>query len=159
MNAPALPAYVTALQSVYGPPSDAGFGSAVFFEPRRATEDLGAAAFAIYRRFVGRNWSRAEAAWRDSWRRIHARGAVSESDILAELGQLEEPAVRASIALLVDALEQPETARAALAGAFDDPAVRQARTYTVGDGEAMSGLLLAAERETGATVYLVVLMD
>lgn len=159
MNAPALPAYVTALQAVYGPPSDAGFGSAVFFEPRRATEELGAAAFAIYQRFVGRNWSQAEAAWKGSWRRIHARFAGSEPDILAELGHLEEPAIRASVALLVDALEQPEPARAALAAAFDDPAVRRVLTYTVGDGEAMSGLLLAAERETGATVYLIVLMD
>ena len=51
-------------------------------------------------------------------------------------------------------------ARAALAAAYDDPAVTDLRVYNLGDGGAMSGLLVAGYRKgTGEATFLVFLMD
>jgi hypothetical protein len=52
------PATVTALEAAYGAPSQAGFGSAVFYAPLPATADLDAAARIQYRYFVGELWER-----------------------------------------------------------------------------------------------------
>ncbi len=86
----AKPQYVTALEAAYGPPSQAGFGSAVFCEP------------------------------------------IGADDSLAD---------------------------AALAAAFDDPAVTELRVFNLGDGGAMSGILVAARRATGDATFLVFLLD
>ena len=53
-----LPVYVTALEAAYGAPSQAGFGSAVFYEPTEAGDDLAQAALAKYKYFIGDLWER-----------------------------------------------------------------------------------------------------
>ena len=54
----------------------------------------------------------------------------------------------------------PRKARAALAAAFDDPAVTELHVFNLGDGGAMSGLLVAGRRQgTGEATFLVFLMD
>jgi hypothetical protein len=48
--------------------------------------------------------------------------------------------------VVLDDVERPDAARAALAAAFDDPAVADLRVFSLGDGGAMSGLRLGDDR-------------
>ncbi len=155
-----LPDYVTRLQTAYGGPSQSGFGSAVFYEPRPG-DDLDRTALAAYRTFVGPLWERyGEAAWMGPWRAVYVRAPGSKPDIEAELRAITDPEARASVPMILDAIEGVAVARAALSAAFDDPAVSELRVFNLGDGEALSGLLVAARRGVGgATICLVFLMD
>ena len=61
---PAKPDYVMNLEAIFGPHSDRGFGSAVFYEKLEDSEDLEHLALRVYRHFVGGLWARwGEAAW------------------------------------------------------------------------------------------------
>jgi hypothetical protein len=155
------PDYVTRLEAAYGAPSEAGLGSAVFFEEMAPADDLAQAALAKYRGFVGRLWERyGEAAWRGPWREVYARGTDVEPDIVAELRGIPDPGARLSVPMILDSVEEAETARAALSVAFDDPSVTELRAFNLGDGGAMSGLLVAGRRgASGETTFLVFLMD
>ncbi len=53
-----IPNYVSDLQAIYGAPSQAGFGSAMFYEPAGESVDLEPIALKIYRHFVGDLWER-----------------------------------------------------------------------------------------------------
>ena len=62
--------------------------------------------------------------------------------------------------MLLENVDGAEQARAALAAAYDDPAVTELRVFNLGDGGAMSGLLVAGRRTaTGEAAFLVFLMD
>jgi hypothetical protein len=62
--------------------------------------------------------------------------------------------------MILDSVSDAEKARAALAVAYDDPAVTELKVYNLGDGGAMSGLLVAGRRgETGETTFLTFLYD
>lgn len=162
MNGPAQrPDYVTRLEAAYGPPSQAGFGSAVFFETLRPTDDLTRAALAKYRYFVGELWGRyGEEAWVAPWKEVYARRSGVKPDIVAELRGIGDRDARLSAPMILDNIEEAEAARAALSAAFDDPAVAELRAFNLGDGEAMSGLLVAGRRgPSGDTTFLVFLMD
>lgn len=155
------PAYVTALEAAYGAPSQAGMGSAVFFERRKPGEDLGEAALAKYRHFVGGLWERfGEKAWMGPWKEVYARRAGSRPDIVAELRGITDPAAAQSAPMILDAVQDAEKACAALTAAFDDPAVTELRVFNLGDGGALSGVLVAGRRATaGEAVFVVFLMD
>jgi hypothetical protein len=158
---PAKPDYVAALEAAYGAPSQAGFGSAVFYEPVKTDDGLDQAALAKYRFFVGDLWERyGEAAWMGPWRRVYTRLADGTPDIVAELRGMGDRQARVSASMVLDEVEGAETARAALAAAFDDPAVSELVVYTVGDGAAMAGILVAGRRgDTGEAIFLVFLLD
>ena len=70
-------------------------------------------------------------------------------------------ASRPSCAVVSDDPGQIDDAEGAPpAAAFDDPAVTELRVFNLGDGEAMSGLLVAGRRQaTGEATFLVFLMD
>jgi len=163
------PAHVTQLEAAYGGPSQAGFGSAVFCRRLGVAEDLTQAALAIYRTFVGGLWERyGEHAWMGPWKEVYARQPSVAVDLVAELRGIADPAAHMSVPTILDAVDGPEAARAALAAAFDDPAVRELRVFNLGDGQAMSGLLVAGRRgaeggaEGGASTeatFLVFLLD
>lgn len=98
------------------------------------------------------------------WKEVYARGPGVAVDLVAELRGITDPAAELSVPMILDAVDAPEAARAALAAAFDDPAVRELRVFNLGDGQAMSGLLVAGRRgaEGGASAeatFLVFLMD
>lgn len=154
-------AYVTQLEAVYGPPSEQGFGSAVFHEALRPYDDLAVAALSKYRRFVGRQWKRfGEQAWMKPWREVYLRPTGVHRDILGELHAIEDREAQRSMTLLLDATDDATAARAALAVAFDDPGVTELRVFNLGDGDAMSGLLVAGRRAAaGDATYVLVLMD
>jgi hypothetical protein len=155
-------ATVAKLEVAYGPESQRGFGSAVFHEELRPADDLAAAALAKYRYFVGPLWGRlGEEAWMAPWREVYSRPPSARRDIVAELRAIEDHEAQMSVGLLLDATENAAAARAALASAFDDPSVTELRVFNLGDGAAMSGLLVAGRRAapgSGAT-YVIVLMD
>jgi hypothetical protein len=151
--------YVTALQAVYGAPSQAAFGSAVFFET--TANDLEQAALAKYRYFVGELWERyGEAAWLGPWHKVYTRPPRAKADIVAELRGITDQAAQLSVPMILDAVQDADQAHVALSAAFDDPTVTELTVYIIGDGAAMSGLLIAARRAaTGESTFLVFLMD
>ena len=154
-------AAVTALASVYGPPSQAGFGSAVFHVVVPPSQPLAEAALAQYRFFVGPLWERfGEAAWLGPWREVYARAPATAANLVTELRAIADPTAQLAIPCLLEPGEQAAAAGPALAGAFDDPAVTELRVFTLGDGGAMSGLLIAGRRAaTGEATFLLWLMD
>lgn len=155
------PVYVTALEAAYGAPSQAGMGSAVFFEAMKTSDDLETKAREKYKHFTGELWERWGAdAWMGPWKEVYARKAGGKPDIVGELRRIADPDARNSVAMILENIDGAEKARAALAAAYDDPAVTELRVYNLGDGEAMSGLLVAGRRAAaGEGAFLVFLMD
>jgi hypothetical protein len=155
------PDYVTSLESVYGAPSQAGFGSAVFYLHLPAGADLEHTAKEKYRYFVGDLWERyGEDAWMAPWKMVYSRQPGDERNIIAELRGIRDPGAALSAPMILDVVEDAEKARSALSSAYDDPSVTDLQVYTLGDGGAMSGLLIAGHRNaTGEAVFLVFLLD
>jgi hypothetical protein len=149
------------LEAAYGGPRQSGFGSAVFQKTLHSSDDLTQAALSTYKTFVGPLWDRyGEAAWMGPWREVYVRNAGATPDIVAELRAITDPDTRLSVPMILDDIDRPDAARAALSAAFDDSAVTELRVFNLGDGAAMSGLLIAvrrgASREAG---FLIFLMD
>ncbi|HRX05033.1 MAG TPA: hypothetical protein P5148_17925, partial [Anaerolineae bacterium] len=72
----AKPQYVADLETVFGPPSQAAFGSAVFNQALDAGAGLETAALGKYKYFVGDLWERyGEDAWMGPWKEVYARPA------------------------------------------------------------------------------------
>jgi len=156
-----LPEYATALQAAYGAPSQAAFGSAVFYEPKTGNADLTTLALAKYKYFVGDLWGRyGEEAWMGPWKEVYVRPAGAKPGIVAELNGITDVDARNSVPMILDVVQDAAQAKAALAAAFDDPAVTDLRVFNLGDGGAMSGVLVAGRRpDTGAALFLVFLLD
>lgn len=151
-------AAVQALESVYGPRSQAGFGSAVFVESDASDDELELVALGTYRGFLGEQWARRESAWRGGFRLLYMRPA-SGVGIIAELSTLTDPAMGSVAELLVDNMGDPAAARAALTSAFDAEDVIQLRLYALGDGEQYTGVEIAARRADGNAIMLILLLD
>ena len=140
-------------------PSSGAWGSAVFHAAMPSGASLEDAAFATYRTFVGPAWERFGAeAWTGGWQRVHERPAAGPRDLIAELRAIEDREVRMAVPMVIDDHEQAEAGRAALAAAFDDPAVTELLVHHTGDGEAMSGFAVSALRD-GAATHLLFLLD
>ena len=155
-----IPIYVGALKKVYGPPSQAGFGSAVFFEPLAPDADLEQSALQYYRYFVGDLWDRfGEAAWMEPWKQVYTRPPGKKADIVAEMGAIADPTAKLSIPLLLEPGKDSERAQNALSTVYDDASVIELSLYTLGDGAALSGLLIAGRRQNGEATFLVFLLD
>lgn len=81
-------------------------------------------------------------------------------DIVAELRAISDPDAAQSVPMILDNIDNAEQARTALATAFDDPAVSEVRVFNLGDGGAMSGILIAGRLQvTGKVIVLVFLLD
>lgn len=154
------PAYVADLEESYGPPSQEGFGSAVFYEQLAAGADLEATAKKYYQHFVGDLWEKwGEAKWMGPWQQVYARDPNATGDIVAELRGIADPKAHVSVPMILDELENADKARQALAAAFNAPEVNDLRVYTIGDGEQMSGLIVTGQRANGEATFLVFLLD
>ena len=153
--------YVADLEAAYGPPSQSAFGSAVFYESIGADHSLTNAALAKYKYFAGELWERyGEDAWMGPWKEVYTRAAAAKPDIVAELRGISDPDASISAPMILDVVQDADQARAALSAAFDDPAVTELRVFNLGDGEAMSGLLVAGRRaDTADATFLVFLLD
>lgn len=157
----ALPADVTALMAVYGAPSQAGFGSAVFYDAIAPGTDLESVALRVYQHFVGKLWAQyGESAWMGAWKQVYTRTGGVTPDIVAELRAIADPAAVQFVPILLLAdTDESAQAQQALAAVFNDPQIADLRVYAIGDGAAMSGLLLAGSRTTGEITLLVSLLD
>lgn len=156
-----LPPAVTALTTLYGAPSQPGFGSAVFYDEIEPGSDLEPIALHYYQYFVGKLWEQFGAeAWMSAWKQVYARTSGVTPDIIAELQAIADPAAANYVPILL-LTETDEQARAqqALANVFNHPQVTDLRVYAIGDGAAMSGLLLVGCRTTGEITILISLLD
>lgn len=152
------PQYVADLEAVYGPSSQEGFGSAVFFEVVDKDEDLEKLALKYYKYFTGELWARwGEEAWMTPWKVAYARKKGTKSDVVKELNGIEDFDTQLSVPLILDPAAGADPNP--LEAAFNDPSVEEFRAYNIGDGSAMSGLLLVGRRENGEVTVLTALMD
>ena len=160
-DAAGKPEAVEALEAAYGPPSDAGFGSAVFYEELAPDADLERAALEKYKAFVGKLWDEyGEDAWMGPWTAVYTRAPETEHDIVAELQGVTDATAGLSVPMVLEPSEGADQAREALAAVFDDPGMSEVSVYDTGDGGAMSGILVAGRNpETGQAVFLVFLYD
>lgn len=115
----------------------------------------------VYRDFVGELWERYGAdAWLASWSLAAARDSDRAASVIDLLESLEDPLTRSAADMLVNANPDPDAARNALIVAFDQERVGHMEIYSIGDGEAMSGVLIAAHiRDASEATFLVFLMD
>lgn len=160
-SAATKPAYVTDLETAYGEPSQAAFGSAVFYEKLKPDAYLEKEALAKYRYFVGEQWDRlgGDEAWLGPWKKVYIRKAGAKHDIAKELRSVDDIDARNSVPMILEAVENADKAVEALAAAYDAPKVTDLNVYNIGDGGAMSGLVVAGRRANGETTFLVFLMD
>ena len=86
---------------------------------------------------------------------------TTKTDIVAKLRGIADPDAAISVPMILDSIDGAEQARAALAAAYDrSQGVTDLRVFNLGDGGAMSGLLVAGRRQgTGEAAFLVFLMD
>ena len=161
MNPSPPPVYYTDLVTLYGAPSQAGFGSAVFYDQIEPGSDLEPIALHYYQHFVGNLWEQFGAdAWMSAWKLVYSRPTGMSPDIVAELKAISDRSAAQFVPiLLLDDTDNCEPSRQALAAAYDDPLVTAVSVYAIGDGAAMSGLLLAGGRTTGEVTILVSLLD
>ena len=124
--------------------------------------DLEEVAKHYYQHFVGKQrWDPSAAErWLGQWREVYRRtpGATSPG-ICAELRTLDDREARMQGDLILNVGENPEAARKALEQAYDSSEVADLRMYMIGDGEAMSGMMLIGVRKSGEATVLIVLMD
>ena len=149
------PAYVINLEKVYGPPSQEAFGPAVFFEISKNLD------LEKYRYFAGEFWEEwGEEAWMGPWKQVYTREKGQKGDILQELENIDDFDAKMSVPLLLEGIEDSEQAHLALQEAFDDPGVTELAVFNVGDGGAVSGILIAAFREnSNQATWLIFMMD
>jgi hypothetical protein len=152
---------MTALENVYGKASAAGFGSAVFHEAVAATTPTDAFALKHYQAFLGPKWDAAasESPWMIAWRPVYQRQDDGKRDILTELAGISDHEAKTSVTLLTELIENADAGRQAISQAFNHEDVSKLFVFTVGDGEAMSGIMVSAFYTDGYACSLIVLMD
>jgi hypothetical protein len=157
----AKPTYVEGLEAAFGPPSQEAWGSAAFHRPLSKDRSIDEAALGIYKHFVGALWARyGEDAWMGPWRAVFTRAKEAEPDIVAELAAIDDPDAKRAVPLVLELSENADERGAALVAAFDAPSVTELKIYNIGDGEAMSGVLVAGRRAgAGEAAFVACLMD
>lgn len=161
MNTSPIASVIAELEEVFGAPSDAGFGSAVFSSPATAThsQSLEAEGKAIYQKFCGDIWEKFGVEnWLATWKLLHERPAGGVGDIVTEIQAIRDPESGSAAQMLLDGAD-PDRAAAALRAAFNDTSLVRLQIFKIGDGGAMSGAIIAAETNAGARFFLIILLD
>ena len=154
------PEYVFEMEAAYGVPSQNGFGSAVFFEKLDPDDSLEAVALQKYKFYVGESWERfGEDAWLSPWKEVFNREHGAEHNIVYELQSISDRDASDSVPMILSVVKDADFAKLALSKAYDDEDVDELCVYNLGDGEAMSGLLVAGRRNNYEATFLVFLMD
>lgn len=147
---------VTVLQTLYGEPSQAGFGSAVFDEIIEPGADLEPIALRFYQYFVGKLWEQyGKSAWMSTWKQVYVRPTGMQPDIVAELRAIADPVAANHVPiLLLEETDDQTRAQQVLGSVFNNPQVSDLRVYAIGDGAALSGLLVAGYRPNEMTILI-----
>jgi len=157
---PENPEYVMKLEKSYGPPSQDGFGSAVFFDQVSPDQSIEEASLEKYKYFVGELWERwGEEAWMSQWKEVYTRQEGKKHDIVTELLSITDLNAEPSVGMILNVVKDPDVAKANLSIVYDDPDVVNLRVYNLGDGGAMSGLLVVGQRSNLDTTFLAFLLD
>ena len=152
-------AAIAALENIFGKASDAGFGSAVFHGATIAGDSVEKKALEHYKNFLGAKCSgEREQAWMQTWKNVFTR-ANKGSGIVSELASISDAEAKRSVPLLTEFTSDPEAAASALASAFDHEHVKDLSVFRIGDGEAMSGLIVTAIYDDLYCCSVVALMD
>lgn len=153
------PDLITALETAFGPRSDAAFGSAVFHQPL-PEGGLEAGALDVYRAFTGSLWERfGEDAWLAPWAAVYTRPSGASPAIIAELRAISDRDVSRDVENLLDNRDDAGAAQATLAAVYNDPAMQDVVVYRLGDDAAMSGLEIAGRTADDKLVAVVFLLD
>ncbi len=154
------PNWVEELEKIFGRANQAAFGTAVFYEQAGTDDaDLGQLAQKWYQYFCGASWEKfGPDNWLSAWQRVDPNSADARS-LVEELANLEDPQARQSASTLLDGHEDPAGAKRALSQAYDDPTIEERRIYSLGDGGAMSGIMIAGRRHGGESAFLAFLLD
>jgi hypothetical protein len=113
-----------------------------------------------YRYFCGETWARfGEEKWMSGWQELYHRSPGDTTGILCELRSikvnLSDPARRyfwmKTRTMMRSISCFPE--------AFDSDGVKELRIFSIGDGEAMSGFLIAADIVDLGRLFVAFLMD
>ena len=151
---------IEALEKVYGKPNSTGFGSAVFFDDSKQNADLASIALDVYKLFIGEKWNaETETTWMSAWKKVYERSPGNAADILSELNNIKDADAKRSVPLLTELVENAEQGKLALAAAYNHPDISQVELFSVGDGEAMSGLLLCGLFNDHSACSVICLMD
>jgi hypothetical protein len=135
--------------------------------------DLETLAKQRYQEFCGEIWNRfGPENWLGPWCELYHRSnnaPLLERNILEELGSLKDDhCIDLVVSMLLDNIDDAEAGHAALTQVFDDASIHQLSIYRLGDGEAFSGLMIAAttlpvttvgEETTVQAIFLTFLMD
>lgn len=154
------PAFL-ALQKIYGGPEVTGMGSSVSQSTLKPGENLEEAARQLYQKFCGELWDRfGSENWLSQWAEVYRRPEGSTGKIVEELRSLKDTTASMAGSMILDNVDPAEAAHAALSDVFDDGEIEQLSIFRLGDGDAYSGLILAANRRAGQTAtFLAFLMD
>jgi|694.fasta_scaffold28502_3 hypothetical protein len=161
MTEPAFTTALATLQSIYGGPEVKGMGSGVLDQPLPAGVPWESAAKQRYQQFCGDIWDRfGPDNWLGQWAEVYRRPEGQSGDIVRELRELKDHPTKLAGSMLLDNIDDPEPAVAALQDVFNHPSVQQLSIFRLGDGEAYSGLMIAAQsKATDRLVTLTLLMD
>lgn len=152
---------IVALQGIFGGPDVTGMGSSVISRVLGAGESLEDAARKQYQKFCGGIWERfGPENWLGQWAEVYRRPAGTQGDIVQEIRGIQDHSASLAASMLLDNIEPPDAAKQSLEKEFNDPKIQQLVIYRLGDGEAYSGVLLAAQRgPTEPVTFLTFLMD
>lgn len=157
------PVLVRELEGLFGAANSAAFGSSIFFEPHTASGyqlDLVDASLERYRHFCGETWARfGEEKWLSGWKELYHRIPSNSTGIVSELRGITDQPIRSCAAMFLDENEDNDAVHQLLSRAFDGDGIRELRIFSLGDGEAMSGFLIASEIIDLGRLFLVFLMD
>ncbi|MFM2093783.1 MAG: hypothetical protein RIS70_907 [Planctomycetota bacterium] len=152
---------IAVLQRIYGGPDVTGMGSSVTSCVLVAGEDLEGAARKRYQVSCGHLWERfGPENWLGQWAEVYRRPVGSKGNIVQEIREIPDDLAALAASMLLDNIENPEAAKRALETEFNDAAIQQFVIYRLGDGDAYSGVLLAAQRDSNQPItFLTFLMD
>lgn len=150
--APAADAWAR-LQSLWGPCEPVGMGDALCREPLAAGVSLDEWARGKYLVLANKNWDLFEPEkWLAEFREVHRRPDGVEGTIVDELLALRGNNIELVIENVLTNREDAAALKPALSAVFDGPHMAEVVVYSIGDGEALNGLLIVARHRTGDEV-------
>ena len=141
------------LQSLWGPCEPVGMGDALCRErwkPGAALEEWARAKYLV---LANKNWEDFEPEqWLANFREVYRRPAGSTGAIVDELRALQGNNVELVVENVLTNRDDAAELRPALSAVFDGPHLAELVVYSIGDGEALNGLLIVGRHQSGDEV-------